>query len=224
MLLNIDDADWLPRATRIDRFVCDVAFRIVPDVYVGPDNGMSRLQYEKMRVDLAPPGLPVVGPDGVLAESLLGREDQLARYYERLVAIAVRQGKQKSLATPFPYFSSRPVIRVEGKSLFSFMLYDEFYGVIEVLKALAERRGPECAEVLDNLDQHWAIRILSQNGWTYILEWDCDDDDDVLAGYVFESGELNRQAAAALERYRSIHGRLVERLGHDYWTYVQPTA
>ncbi len=224
MLLNIDDADWVPRATRLDRFVCDVAFLIVPDVYVGPDNGMSPLQYAKMRVDLPPPGLPIAEPDGVLTESLFGREDQLARYYERLIAIAAMQGKQKSLTTPFPYFSSRPVIRGEGKSLFSFMLYDEFYGVIEVLKALAERRGPEPAELLDNLDQHWAIRILSQNGWIYILEWDCDDDDDILAGYAFESGELNRQAAAALARYRTIHGRLVERLGRDYWTYSRPTA
>ncbi len=104
------------------------------------------------------------------------------------------------------------------------MLYDDFYGVIEVLEALAERRDPEPAVLLDNLDQGWAIRILSQDGWTYIVEWDWEDDDDVPAGYALESGALSRQAAAALERYRTIHRRLVERLGRDYWTYVRPTA
>ena len=70
----------------------------------------------------------------------------------------------------------------------------------------------------DDQDQGWHILIAATGAATCPIEWDAEDPPPAGGGYAFDPTELSRQAAAALERLRIIHRRLIGAFGRDYWT------
>lgn len=226
--MSIEDGygdDWIPAATHVRDFSCDAVFLINDGRSIGAGGELSDEEQERLSEPLRELGVPSLVRTHLATRDLLNRETHLARYYEQLIAIAGARGSAQEMQSGgFPYFAVKPTFVSAGQDLTSFLWIDWVAETAEVLTALADFTGTAPREVWDDLDQGWAVRIVSRGPMTYVIEWDWEDDEDVLTGYAFATDELARQAAAALERLSIIHRRLIELLGHDYWTYVPPAA
>ena len=200
-------------------FLCDVLFRIADSVYVGPENGMTPRQWHAMRVPLPPPDLPCRLPGRVAGADLAGREDALAEHYLRLVGIAEARGKAAALDHPFPYFALAPAILGQAELLADWPWSDslpEAAGILENLAAAA--RAAPGDVILDDEDQGWRLRMVACGEAVRFVEWDAEGPPPRGAGWQVDAAPLAGQAAAALERLRAVHTRLVRRLGRDFWS------
>lgn len=110
---------WIAQARRLHVFVCDAVFWIEPSFYIGPDDGMTSLEWETANVRLPPLDLPRQLADRVTTAELLGREDALISHYRRLVEVAEMHSKTASLR-PFPYFRTQPAIITSDEVLTEF--------------------------------------------------------------------------------------------------------
>lgn len=224
-----EDGAWIAQARRLPEFACDAVFSISASFYVGPDNGMTRLEWHEANVLLPPLDLPRRFVDRVDTMELLGREDALIRHYRQLLAVAEAYGKVTTLR-PFPHFRIQPAIVADGEMLTEFPWNDDLNETRTVLQLLAgSNRGPPRLLHVD-VDQGWQILVVATGGMTRFIEWDVDGPPPATGGYAVDAAELARQADAALNRLRVIHDRLVQALGHDHWTYhptphpIQPTS
>jgi hypothetical protein len=199
-------------------FVCDAAFRIEPSFYIGPDNGMTQLEWETANVRLPPLDLPRQFADQVATAELVGREDALIGYYRRLVEIAERHGKAASLQ-PFPYLRIQPTIIANAEVLTDFSWNDDIHETQSVLEMLAESGIGPPRMVHGDEDQGWRILIAATEAEICFIEWDAEGPPPSVRGYAVDSAALAWQAGAALDRLRIIHHRLVRAFGRDYWTY-----
>jgi hypothetical protein len=213
-----NDSVWIPQAKLLETFVCDAVFHIAPSFYVGPDNGMTSLDWATANIRLPPPNLPRQAPDEVMTAELIGREDELVGHYRRVVAIVEAHGKPASLRQPFPYFRTEPAIIVGGEMLTAFSWNDDLYETQTVLAALAEPAGRGTRLLWDDQDQGWRILIVAAGAVTCFIEWDAEGAPPTTGGYTVDAASLAQQAGAALDRLRMIHSRLVRALGYDYWS------
>lgn len=218
-----DYGAWIGQARRLPVFTCDAVFGIESSVYVGPDNGMTALEWETARVRLPPLDLPRQCVDQITTAEALDREDALISHYRRIVAIAEAQGTSK-LLQPFPYFRTRPAIIAGDKVLTAFSWNDHGQETQAILAMLAGADGGAPRLLHDDQDQGWHILIAATDAGTCFIEWDAEGPPPIEGGYSVDAAELARQAGAALDRLQVIHDRLVRALGQDYWTYRHAPA
>ncbi|MGC1304657.1 MAG: hypothetical protein WA840_19985 [Caulobacteraceae bacterium] len=222
MSLRIDDDAWIAGATLIHDFACDAVFEVERTLL----RDVGRDDLEALRGPLRAAGLPSVDDGYVATAALVGREQDLAGYYQRLIAVLTRRGRTEALTRPFPHFRVQPLILSAGTGLTEFSWVDSVPETASVLEALAGAPAGADADglVWDDLDQGWAVRILARGETTYLVEWNWEDEADVPAGYGFRTDALADQAAGALERLTAMHRHLVQALGRDYWSYIPPAG
>jgi hypothetical protein len=133
--LTDEESAWIPQAQRLDIFGCDAVFHIAPSFYIGPDNGMTSLEWATTNIQLPPLDLPRQAADEVETAELLEREDELVSHYRRLIAVAETYGKAASLQRPFPYFRTQPAI-VGDERVTTFSWNDDVHETRAVLAAL----------------------------------------------------------------------------------------
>ena len=213
------DAAWIERACWLDTFRCDVAFTVSESVYIGPDNDIGPGVFEQSRVHLPPFDLPLLDGKQILSEDLIGHENALAAHYGRLIRVAADHGKTHSLRHPFPYFALNPVILAGGRALATFPWSDDVLEARAVMDTLAQVRPGTCGIVLDDQDQGWGIRFAIKDNAMYFVEWDAEEAYPKEGGYGIDALTLVSQARLALGRLETIHARLIQMLGRDYWTY-----
>jgi hypothetical protein len=209
---------WIAQARRLHVFVCDAVFWIEPSFYIGPDDGMTSLEWETANVRLPPLDLPRQLADRVTTAELLGREDALISHYRRLVEVAEMHSETASLR-PFPYFRTQPAIITSDEVLTEFSWNDDIHETQTILEMLAESGGGAPRLLHDDQDQGWHILIVATDAVTCFIEWDAEGPPPAVGGYAVDAAGLARQAGAALDRLQIIHDRLVRALGQDYWTY-----
>ncbi len=212
----------MARARPLDAFLCDAVFRIADSFRVGPENDATPSQRAGSRVALRPPGLSCRAPGRVATVDLIGREDELIACYERLVAAARAHGEAASLRNPFPHFSVGPAIIGGGEVLAAFPWSDDLGDTVPVLEALAGSGHVATGRVWEDQDQGWHVRIVAADGASCFVEWDGEGPPPTDAGWKVDAAALARQAADALARLDTIHGRLVRALGRDHW--LRPRA
>jgi hypothetical protein len=198
-------------------------FRIEPSVYIGPDNGMTSLEWATSNVRLPPLELPRQFADRVTTAELLGREDALLSHYRRIIDVAREHDKTASLR-PFPYFRTQPAMVAHDEVLTNFSWNDDLNETNTVLEALVDSGDGNSRLIHDDQDQGWRVMIVTTETDTCFIEWDAEGPPPSVGGYAVDSKELARQAATALDRLRTIHHRLVHDLGKDYWTYRSPPS
>jgi hypothetical protein len=213
--------DWIAQVRPLHVFACEAVFRIEPSFYIGPDNGMTPLEWETANIRLPPLDLPRQFADRVTAAELLGREDALIAHYRRIVEVAETHGKTASLR-PFPYFRTEPAIIANDEVLTEFSWNDDVHETQAVLEILAESGGGVPRLLHDDQDQGWHILIAATGATTCFIEWDAEGPPPTVGGYAVDAEALARQAGAALARLQIIHDRLVRAFGQDYWTSRRP--
>jgi hypothetical protein len=214
----LPEGAWIAQARPLRSFACDAAFHIAPSIYVGPDNGMTPLEWATANVRLPPVMLPRQFPDEATTMEVLDREDALIGHYRRILQVTEQHGKAASLQ-PFPYFRTQPAIIADDTVLTEFSWTDDIPETRTVLEILAQSGGAAPGLLHDDQDQGWRILIVARDGSIVFIEWEGEGPPLADGGYAVDSAELARQAGAALERLRIIHERLVLALGRDYWSY-----
>ncbi len=212
-----EDGTWITQARTVPSFVCDAVFGVEPSFYVGPENGMSSVEWETANVRLPPVGLACRFADRVTTEELLGHEDALVAHYRRIIEIAGKYDKTKSLRT-FPYFRIQPAVIADGHLLTSFSWTDGVHETQTVLDVFVEAAAGPARLVHADQDQGWSLLVVASGVATCLIEWDAEGPPPAEGGLAFDHAELARQASAALERLKIIHSRLVKAIGRDYWT------
>jgi hypothetical protein len=205
MTLNLDDAVWTARARRYESFECDAVFNIV--YIVSSDRAPGQ--------DPMPPAAPEKRP----AARVIGHEAALIEHYRRVIAAVSAHGDATRLDRPFPAFSIQPAILIEGEVFTSFTWTDDIDETREILRAFAESRPHSPGVVWDDVEQGWAIRVVSEGEWTFLIEWDWEHDDDPQDAIAMRTVDLAAQAQAALDRLDALHRHLIDAFGRDYWTY-----
>ncbi|MBP0494264.1 hypothetical protein [Roseomonas indoligenes] len=217
--LDPEDAAWASSARPVASFLCDAMFRVSGSVYVGPENGMTPAQWEAERVPLPPPDLPFRAPGWVASTDLAGREEALAAYLDRLIRIARAHGKMAALVERFPYFAVRPKILAGDEVLASWPWSDGLREARDVLVTLARAASAAPGTpILDDQDQGWALRMVAGPGTVLLVEWDAEGPPPADAAWSLEAAVLAGQAAAARDRLRAVHARLVRLMGRDFWS------
>ncbi len=215
--LSTDEYEaWIAQARRLATFSCDAVFRIEPSFYIGPDNGMTALEWETANVRLPPLELPRQFADRVTTAELLGHEEALVGHYRRVVEIAAAHGKGPSLR-PFPYFRIQPTIIADGQVLTQFSWTDDLHETRAVLKMLVQAVAGPPRMLHDDQDQGWHILVATTGATTCFIEWDAEGPPPAEGGYAVDAAMVAGQAGAALDRLTMIHGRLVQALGRDHW-------
>lgn len=170
---------------------------------------------------LPPVDLPRRFVDRITTTELLGQEAPLIDYYRQVVASAERYCKRSSLR-PFPYFRTEPAVIADGAVLTQLPWNDDVNDTRAVLTAFVEAgTGPDRLVHCD-VDQGWEILVVAKAPATSWIEWDAEGSPPVEGGFAADREELARLAQAALMRMRIVHARLIEALGHDYWTCRPP--
>ena len=136
-------------------------------------------------------------------------------------AFAAR-GRSRQLAAGSPHFWLRPAIIAGSATVSSFVWYDTVPEAAALLRALMDAPRSADEEVWDDLDQGWRVRILRRGDLIHLVEWNWEDENAVPSGFSFDAAALAREAGAALDRLRALHGFLVDALGHDYWSRGGP--
>ena len=218
MSLDLDEA-WVRGARAVEAFECDAIFAIVRQPSGQSDAVPSALRAAAQELFEAL-GLAVPASGELPAAAVIGREASLIRYYQTLITILARAGAAEDLSQPFPYFAVQPSIRSSGASLTRFSWLDSIAETEAVLTALKD--GPDALDgvLWDDVDQGWAARIFHRSGALVLVEWNWEDEADIPEATSFDAGPLAAQAAQALDRLTSIHDRLIEAFGHDYWSYA----
>ena len=209
-------AAWIQQARTMTPFVCDAMFMLEPDFYIGPSNGFTKAEWTSARIQLPSIDIPRQFPESVTTAEGLDREDALIDYYRRIVQAAVAHGRQGSLK-PFPYFRTKPAVIANGQVITNFAWNDDLYETRSILQHLVESAEPPARLLHVDEDQGWHIHIATSGTATYLVEWEEGSTPPASRGYAFDSLALAGQAASALDRLQTIHRRLVEALGKDYW-------
>ena len=214
--LDPDDVAWTVRSARVDEFQCDTVFLLSTGIqfcdeatgYIIPGETAS----------LPVPNLPLIGTHGITASALIGREQELANHYRRVVAAFAGHGRAAQLRRRSPYFWLKPAIIAKGSILTECPYYDTVPEAEALLQALVSGPDAPDGEVWDDLDQGWRLRIVKSNGLICIAEWDCEEQQQPACGQAFDPTQLSHEASAALARLRAVHRFLVEALGRDWWS------
>ncbi|WP_338664383.1 hypothetical protein VQH23_04285 [Pararoseomonas sp. SCSIO 73927] len=221
--MNPEDVSWAALARRVADPFCDAFFRVVEDLYVGPEEGMTPAQWEAERVPLPAPELPCRIPGWVASADLAGREEALAAHAERLVRLARAHGRLAALVGPFPYFAVRPKILDAGGNgggvIASWPWSDGIPEAVAALDALAcAAEASPGAVVLDDQEQGWALRMVAGPGTVLLVEWDAEGPPPAGSAWCLDALTLAAQAAAARNRLRAVRARLVRLTGRDFWS------
>ncbi|SHK07176.1 hypothetical protein SAMN02745194_04109 [Roseomonas rosea] len=201
------------------RFLCDAFFRIPEDVYVGPDHAITQEDWRGLRVPVPAPNLPLRMPGKVATTDLLGREEGLAEHGARLLEVAGAHGKAASMTRPSPYFTVAPAILGPDGLLATWPWSDTLPEAVLALEALAAADRAAPGTILwDDEDQGWHLRIIGAGASACLVEWDAEGPPPAEDAWRVDAAELAGQAASALERLRTVHARLVKRLGRDLWS------
>ncbi|MCR0981907.1 hypothetical protein [Roseomonas populi] len=209
-------AAWMAAARPAANPLCDAFFRVAESVYVGPENGMTPAQWEAERVALPQPDLPLRIPGWAATADLAGHEEALADHFERLIRTARAHGRVAALAQPFPYFSVRPAILDGAEALASWPWSDTLPEALGALEAMAgASRAAPSSVILDDQDQGWRLCLVAGPEGVLMAEWDAEG--PPADGWRLEAATLAEQAAAARDRLRAVHARLVRLLGRDLW-------
>lgn len=215
------EAAWIEQARRLVAFECEVTFGIQPGFYIGPANDITSADWEAAHVPLPPVDLQRQFSDRITTAEVLGHEAPLIEYYRQVVMLAERHGKRSALR-PFPYFRTEPVVIADGAVVTEFPWNDDVDETQAVLTAFVEAgTGPDRLVHCD-VEQGWEILVVAKAPATCWIEWDADGPPPVEGGFAVDREDLARLAQAALMRMRTVHARLIEALGHDYWTYRPP--
>ncbi len=212
---NEEDGRWIAQARTVPAFVCDAVFGVEPSFYVGPDNGMSSMEWDTANVRLPPIGLTCRFAGRVTTAELLGQEDALIAHYRRIIGLAGEHGKTRSLR-PFPYFRIQPAIFADGQTLTSFSWTDDLHETRLVLDMFVDAATGPARLVHADEDQGWGLLVAASAVATCLIEWDAEGPPPAEAGLAFDRAELARQASAALGRLRIVHSRLVDAMGRDF--------
>ena len=215
------ERSWIDQARTIDAFLCDAAFHIQTSFYIGPETGTGTADWDDVNIRLPTLDLPRQRTEWITTAELLGHEDALVSHYCGIVRIAETHGKAASLA-PFPYFRTQPVIIADAQVLTDFSWNDDVSETLTILEILAAAADSSVGLLHDDQDQGWHILIEATGAATCLIEWSEDGPPPAIGGYAFDAVTLARQSDAARERLGIIHGRLVEAMGRDYWTYHRP--
>ncbi|WP_198380129.1 hypothetical protein [Roseomonas sp. KE2513] len=216
---SAEDAAWTLAARPVTSPLCDAFFLVAESVYVGPESGMTPTQWEAERIPLPRPNLPLRAPSRVAAADVAGKEDVLAAHYDGLIRVAQSHGRTRALAEPFPFFAIRPALLDSEEVLASWPWSDtlpEALGVLEVLSRVGEAAPGRV--ILDELEQGWGLRIVAGQGTICLVEWDGEGPPPADAAWCLEASVLAGQAAEARDRLRSVHVRLTQLLGWDFWS------
>ena len=216
-----EEGAWIVRARRLPVFACDAVFAISASVRVGPDDGVAGTGWQEANVALPSPGFARQFAGQASTAELLGREEALIGHYRRLVAVARAHGEAGSLG-PFPHFRVKPSVVAEGEVVTAFSWTDDVGETRGVLEMLAGSAGGAPRLLHDDQDQRWRILVVATHGVTCFVEWDGEGPPPAEGGYAVDAEALARQAGAALDRLRVVHGRLVAALGRDHWSYRRP--
>jgi hypothetical protein len=212
---------WIDQARTIDAFICDAAFCIESSFYIGPDTGTGTADWDSVNIRLPTLDLPRQRTDRITTAELLGREDALLSHYRGIVRIAETRGKAASLK-PFPCFRTQPVIIADEQVLTDFSWNDDVPDTLTILEVLVAAGESPVGLLHDDQDHEWHILIAATGAATCLIEWSEDGPPPAMGGYAFDAVTLARKSDAARERLGIIHGRLVEAMGRDYWTYHRP--
>ena len=214
-----DDADWTQRARQVDQFRCDVVFSVAQSFYFGPRMGPTR---EDMREELPPVPLPCLANGAILGRIAFGHETELVRHYRAILDAAARHDEMESLRGVFPYFRTKAAI-LEGDAVLSRLPWcDTVSYAADVLEKLAKATHVATDEfhpLLDDVDQGWQLRVVSQRDTVYWLErnWEYRTEDETDVELAFDRVRLACKSRLALDRLKAIHGRLVAAFDRDWW-------
>ena len=217
------EAAWIERARRLTAFECEVTFGLQSSFYIGPANDFTAADWQAAHLPLPPVDLPRRFADRITTTELLGQEAPLIDYYRQVVSLAERHGKRSSLR-PFPYFRTEPAVIADGAVLTELPWNDDVNDTWGLLTAFVEAgTGPDRLIHCD-VGQGWEILVVTKAAATCWIEWDAEGPPPAEGGFAADREELAQLAQAALIRMRTLHARLIDALGHDYWTYRPPEA
>jgi hypothetical protein len=158
----------------------------------------------------------------VLAETAISQESTLAEHYRRILMAAPSWRQWR--VTHRGCFEVDVVICIEGEHELRLETFNgAAFGAYELLALLADADArPDT--LYDNLDQGWALRMISTSDAVFTLEWNwqCSADEDRPRALCFPRRELADPARDALSRLKHLHRALVRDLGVDLWN--QPPA
>jgi hypothetical protein len=158
----------------------------------------------------------------VRADAAIGQEAILAEHYRRILLAA--PSWRDCRAAHCGFFEVDLVIGIEGEHPLRLeMFHGAACGTGELLALLADADAPPDT-LYDNLDQGWALRMVSTADAVFTLEWDWERpaDEDSPRALRFPRRELAAQAVEALTRLRYVHEALVRNLGDDLWNQPPP--
>lgn len=209
---------WIGQARALPIFECEAIFGIQDSLYIGPQNNIAPGQWERERVKLIPPEIPRRLAGSVTTAEVVGREEVLADYYRRLVAL-MRKHERLDDGQPFPYFRTQPAILSGEDVLTAFSWSDDVLETKAILEILAQSDKAPPSLLHQDCEQGWEIMIVADGPSVFLIEWDGEGPPPVDKGFRFDAKAVSEAAAGALERFLCIHAYLVSALGHDYWTY-----
>lgn len=206
----MDTPDWVRTATPVPTPTLDVGFLVSDDFYHGPENGYGQETWERLRVPVSPPALPLHHRhvDWVLTPALESSTDELVRHYRDLFRLAAEHGTTVSRG----YFRLRPFLYSPDGLDISFSWLDTQEDAEFLFDAL-EREDD--GEIYDGIDQGWDVRIVARGGRLHVRDAD-PDSDQVHACIACDRAELVAQVAPVRARMRKILGELRAEFGQDY--------
>jgi hypothetical protein len=208
----MDTPDWVHAATPISTPTLDVGFIVSDDFYYGPENDFDQETWERLRVPVYQPALPLHHRhvDWVLTPALESSTDELVRHYRDLLRLAAEHGTTVSRS----HFWLRPFLYSPDGLDVSFSWLDTQDDAELFLSAL-EREDE--GEIYDGMDEGWDLRIVALGGRLFIRDAD-PDTDQVHACVSCGRAALVARVAPVRARMRKILAELRAELGADYWS------
>jgi hypothetical protein len=205
--------DWTNRAKHVEDVTLDVAFVICDTFYYGPENGFSQEQWERLREPLYKPAVQLYQPNNyLLTTDLKGSAAELIRYYQDVVRLVERHGKDMNRQSS--YFWMRPLIFARGEFALTFPWYDTWNEAFPLLDALA---SPNERLVFDDLEQGWKFDAFSHRGSLFLRQGDFDTGEE-YAVVAVDREKLAGQVPSLRQRVTFLLRELSAALGHDYWS------
>ena len=206
-----DTTDWMPSSRPSPPFSLDACFEA--PCYVP---GWMLEDGSRKTPPVAP--TPLANDFGdVRAGTAIGQEATLAEHYRRILLAAPSWRQWR--AAHRGCFDVDLVICIEGEHELRLEMFNgAACGAGELLALLADVDAPPDT-LYDNLDQGWALRMVTTPDAVFTLEWDWERPaaDDCPRALRFPRRKLAAQAGDALARLRHVHGTLVRDLGADLW-------
>ncbi len=206
--------EWLRRCKPVDGATVDVGYLIVPRFYFGPETSFSREQWERMGEPLVNPDLPRYG-DFVLSGEIVGREEELLRYYRHVLDLCRKHGRRPDEVKY--YFWIRPLIFKKGDFAITFPWYDSIEESERLISALSQANT---GQLFDDIDQGWSFEAYSDGAFFYMRQ---SDPDACQEHFVVKmpASDLTVQFAPLLQRVRTQVRAFSEGLGCNMWSATQ---